>query len=210
MDGSYLVPRIRVDRPAREPDPGSPVGPLVVRARTRGGQDAGGPRLEDDDRGLGRSQARVRIEVAAVRRVVVERRPDACPLLAERFAGTDRVGAILQLHGCVRVCLEVDPPRRIAIAPAVHREGHEVRAVGVIAEDRLALLARASPDRAQDHHPEAPVGRRRAQSAATAGQTMDRSVAEPEEADEPSRRQERLPSGGRLGHVVFPPRVHTA
>ena len=59
-----------------------------------------------------------------------------------------------------------------ALAPAVHREGHQVRAVLVVAEDRDALLAGAAPDGPEPER--APlVGLRAPQADAAAGDRVD-------------------------------------
>lgn len=60
-----------------------------------------------------------------------------------------------QLDACLGASLEIEPPGRLGRAPAVHRQGHQVWAVLVVAEDHRALLAGAASDRRQAQHAEA-------------------------------------------------------
>ena len=64
------------------------------------------------------------------------------------------VGAALELNACVRQRAKVQPPGGILLAPAVHGQGHEVRAVLDVADDRGSLGARSATDRLQTQEAE--------------------------------------------------------
>src|SRR6185369_5631261 len=104
----------------------------------------------------------------------------------------------LELDRRVGLCLEVEPPRRIALAPAVHRDVHQVVAIGLVAEDRDAFGAGLPPDGVEPHRaplvwlggPDAPPAARPSNH-----RPMDR----PGGDDEPERRQERA-TLRRVGH----------
>jgi hypothetical protein len=57
-----------------------------------------------------------------------------------------RLAFALELDLGIWVIEEVQPPGRLALAPAVHRHRHDVRAVLEVGDDRLTLLAGAAPD----------------------------------------------------------------
>src|SRR5712691_11724435 len=99
--------------------------------------------------------------------------------------------------------LEIQPPGRFGIGPAVHGQGHEVRSILVVAEDGGALLTRAAPDGLQAQVAKLAAGRRRREPAPPAREPMDRAVHHPYAADEPARREPWSPLGfyGSARHV---------
>src|SRR5438046_2799925 len=97
------------------------------------------------------------------------------------------------------MCLEVEPPPRFRLAPAVHREREQVRAVLEIAEDRDALRS-ASPARRVDAQQAVRRARRSETSTATTD-PIDDAVNGPCESDEPAKRKKRSSLG--LLHAFF-------
>ncbi len=86
--------------------------------------------------------------------------------------------------------LEVQPPGRLRIAPAVHRHGDEIGPILVVAENDVTLLARATPDRLQSHHPPR-LGRNWAQPNPATRQRVERAVDCPGAPHDPPRRERR-------------------
>ena len=76
-----------------------------------------------------------------------------------------------EFDGRLGVGLQVQPPRRFGLSPAVHRRRDQVRAVLDVADDRDASLARVAPDRSEPEHP--PLAARR-------GPQADPSAGDPE------------------------------
>src|SRR5262249_18725795 len=121
--------------------------------------------------------------------------PEALALFALSDAGAHRASAILQDDLCLGPGAEVQPPGRLARAPAVHRERDQPGAILVVAEDHRALLARATPDGRQAHH-SGQARLRQPQATPAARESVDASMYDPGESDEPARRQLR-PGQGR-------------
>src|SRR5205823_3075011 len=102
--------------------------------------------------------------------------PQSITLLSgdrERAYGT-RVLARLANDG-IRVRLEIEPPRGIALVPAVHREHDEIRAVLEVADDDAAFLAGLPPDSREAQRAPAALIRRGPQEAA-ATEPVERSM----------------------------------
>src|SRR5688500_369979 len=94
--------------------------------------------------------------------------------------------------------LQVEPPGWLGLCPAVHRHGHEVWAVLVVAEDHAALLAGTATHRCEAHR--APSVRlRRPQAFSPPTEPVDRAVYEPSRDDDPAGR-ESWRSLRRFGH----------
>jgi hypothetical protein len=108
-----------------------------------------------------------------------------------------------QSNDGVRVRLEVEPPRGVALVPAVHRERDEVGAVFEVADDDAALLPGLPPDgREAQRTPAAPVRRGPQESAAT--ESVEGAMRAPGRVHEPPRRDVRR-SGRRIAHRVTSP-----
>ena len=119
--------------------------------------------------------------VRVVVRVVAELappRPEALALLADRGPRTDLARAGLEFDLGVRLSLQVQPPRRLRRAPAVHRHRDEVRTILVVAEDRAARLPGLAPDGREPHRAPLP-GPGQPEAASPAGDPMDRPVNHP-------------------------------
>jgi hypothetical protein len=108
-----------------------------------------------------------------------------------------------QSNDGVRVRLEVEPPRGMALIPAIHREHDEIGAVFEVADDDAALLPGLPPGgREAQCTPAAPVRRGPEESAAT--EPVERSMNPPSHVHEPPRRDVRR-SGCRITHVPTSP-----
>ena len=67
--------------------------------------------------------------------------PQPLTFLSRCEAGAHRSRRLMsQANYCVRVRLEIEPPRGMALVEAVHRERHEGGAVFEIADDDIAFL----------------------------------------------------------------------
>jgi hypothetical protein len=82
--------------------------------------------------------------------------------------------------------LEIEPPGRLRIGPAVHRRNHQVRAVLEVANDRDPPRPGPASDRGQPEHAPTP-GLWGPQSEPTAGQGICQSVAAPDRLNPPRR-----------------------
>ena len=122
-------------------------------------------------------------------------------------------GRPAQLDVGLRVRLQVQPPRRLARAPPVHRQGDEVRAVLDVAEHHAALAAGAPP---RDGQPQGAPLRRLAAATGRRRPPVTRysaAVHPPGEVDEPPRRQAGRPVRPRRplalslasGRPILPP-----
>src|SRR4051812_34454380 len=97
--------------------------------------------LEHDDGRFARSALREAVDVLTPAGVFAEAGPQSLPLRLCCNTGADLSPAVGQVDRRVRHRLEVQPPGRFFVAPAVHGEGHKVRAVFVVADDRHPRLA---------------------------------------------------------------------
>src|SRR4029453_19183504 len=91
-------------------------------------------------------------------------------------------------------CLQVQPPGRLAIGPAVHRHRDEVRPILEVGNDHTVLATRATPPGGEAQDPPA-VAPRTPESDPTTGDPIQTSVHRPRETDEPARRKPRPPLG---------------
>ena len=73
-------------------------------------------------------------------------RPEPITFLAFRGATANGTRTVLQLDRRVRLRLEVQPPCRLRLRPAIHGQGDQVRPVLEVADDRDPWLAGSSPD----------------------------------------------------------------
>src|SRR5687768_17880357 len=103
-----------------------------------------------------------------------------------------------QSNDGVRVLLEVEPPRGMALVPAVHRERNEVGAVFDVADDDAALLPGLPPDGREAQRTPATLVRRGPQESATT-ESVERAMNAPGRVHEPRRRHVRR-SGCRIAH----------
>src|SRR3990172_2168882 len=104
--------------------------------------------------------------------------------------------------------LEIEPPRRFAVRPAVHRHRHQVRTVFEVAEDDAALLASAAPDGGEAHGtPPARFGAPQADPAAC--DPIQPTMRGPGEPDKPSRRNP-YPLRGHRSALRRQGRVHAS
>src|SRR5205085_9132982 len=100
-------------------------------------------------------------------------------------------------HG-VRVRLEVEPPRGMALVPAVHRDRDEVRTVFEVADDDAALLPGFPPDGGEAQRAPAAFVRRGPQESTTT-EPVQRAMNAPGGVHEPRRRVFRRPRW-RIAH----------
>src|ERR687891_458482 len=112
------------------------------------GSSRRGTRLEHDDCGLSGAQRRPGIVLVAE---VMPPRPEAITLSAVGGTSPDGTEAVLELDLRVGLRLKVQPPRRLGIGPAIHRQRDEVGPVFVVADDRDPRLARTPPNRVEPH-----------------------------------------------------------
>src|SRR5947207_8743712 len=94
--------------------------------------------------------------------------------------------------------LEVEPPRGMALVPAVHRERDEVRTVFEVADDDAALLPGLPPDGGEAQRAPAALVRRGPQESA-ATEPVQRAMNAPGRVHEPRRRVFRRP-GCSIAH----------
>ena len=94
----------------------------------------------------------------------------------------------LQANDGIRVRLEIEPPRGMALVPPVHREHDEIRAVFEVAEDDAAFLPGLPPDGCEAKRAPTALARRGPQEA-PATDPVERSVDVPERVLEPRRRE---------------------
>ena len=96
-----------------------------------------------------------------------------------------------QLDGRVGLRLKIQPPGRLRVGPAVHRQRDQVRAVLEVPDDDAAGPTCAAARRGQAQC--APAARLGApQPQAAAGDPVDRSVGRPGETDDDARRKPRI------------------
>jgi hypothetical protein len=153
-------------------------------------------RFVDDHGRLGRPPARIRVELridrdpALPQPVTLLPCPSACAHQARLL--------VRQSNDGVRVRLEVEPPRGLALVPAVHRERDEVRAVFDVADDDAALVPGPPPDARESQRTPAALGRRGPQEPA-ATEPVQRAMSAPGRVHEP-RRWESRRSSCRVAH----------
>src|SRR5215218_7484605 len=119
------------------------------------------------------------------------------PLLGS--ARPHRAGLTGELDGRVGLGLQVEPPGRLRVRPAVHRQRDQVRAVLDVPDDDAAGPASAAarrrqPQRAPAVRPGAP------QPHPATGDPVDRAVGRPGETDDEARRKPRTTLAG-VGHT---------
>ena len=114
-----------------------------------------------------------------------------CTPPSERAAATDEIDAVLGMR------LEIEPPRRLAVDPTVHRHRDQLRTIIEIAKDHTPLLAGATPGGRKTHHP-LPVALRTPQSDRPP-EVVQIAMCGPSQAYEPSRREPRSLLGF-IGH----------
>src|SRR6266550_6106921 len=117
---------------------------------------------------------------------LAEPRPETLALLAHGRPRTDCARAALELDLGVRLGLQVEPPRRLRLPPAVHRHRDQVRPILVVAEDRAALLPGPAADGRDPHRSPAP-GPHEPQPASPTGEPVDCPVDRPGDTDETAR-----------------------
>src|SRR5215467_7764139 len=115
-----------------------------------------GPRLQCHDRCLGRSKRRIGVKVLVC---LAPPSPKARPFIASRGPGPDHAGPVGETNLGVRPRLQVEPPGRLALTPAVHRHRDDIGAILEIAEDDAAPLAGTAPGGGQLHRAP-PIGLR--------------------------------------------------
>jgi len=113
--------------------------------------------------------------------------PKSASFVPDGSPGADGTGSVDEIDGGVGMRLEVQPPRRLRFAPAVHGHRHKVGTVLEVAEDGNALGARPSTNRPQSQHPPL-VASRPPQAGAASADPVQRSVDTPGGPDEPTWR----------------------
>src|SRR5262245_60038794 len=103
-----------------------------------------------------------------------------------------------QSNDGVWVRLEVEPPRRIALVPAVHRQRDEVRPILEVADDDAAGPPGPAADGGEAERTPAPLVRRGPQEPA-ATQLVQRAMGAPRRVHEP-RRRDSWRSSWRVAH----------
>src|SRR5690606_28307413 len=140
--------------------------------------------LEHDHRGLAVPECGVLVEL---RLVVAPPRPEPVALLPGRRARPYPPLAADELDRRFRVGLQVEPPRRFRVRPAVHRQGDEVVAVLDIAKDHRAWLPGLATCRGDPHRaPPRPAGT--PQACLARQHSVERAMDGPRTPDEPPRR----------------------
>jgi hypothetical protein len=90
--------------------------------------------------------------------------------------------------------LQIEPPGRLRIGPAVHRQGDQVRTILEVTDDHAALTAGAAPDcRETRRTPSAAL--RTPQAHSGTANAAHRAVRGPDNPDEPARRIAELARG---------------
>ena len=165
---------------------------------------ASGPRprpwLQDHHRGLPGAAGGIGVEVPVD---LAPALPQPLPLLAPGGAAADQAGPVDEVGPDVGLGLQVQPPGRLAVTPAVHGQGDEVRAVLEVADDHRVLAARPAPAGGEPQG--APLaGLRQPQAQTAVAQAVEPPVGDPEEPDEPAGRKSWLPGrrAGRHGNVT--------
>jgi hypothetical protein len=139
--------------------------------------------LQYHDRSLGRPHCCVAVQLCVD---VTPSGPQPRPFLVLGGACRHPSGPADQLDGRFWMCLQVEPPSRLRISPAVHRQGDQVRTVLEIADDHAVIPPGAPPGRRQPQRaPPSRLGTPEPHPAAA--DTADRAVQRPREADEPAR-----------------------
>ena len=77
-------------------------------------------------------------------------------LVVFRRPGGDLAGSVDEAGRGIGVCLEVEPPGRLGLAPAVHGQGDQVLAVFEVADDHGAGAARPPAGCREDHGAQPP------------------------------------------------------
>ena len=124
--------------------------------------------------------------------------PQPWALLRGGGATPDGDRPILELDRRVGMGLEIQPPRRLGLAPAVHGHGHQVRTVLVVAKDGGTLAAALPADRLQPHHAPGLLGGR-SQAQPSAAEPMDGPMDDPGGADDESGWQPPARLAGGIG-----------
>ena len=138
--------------------------------------------VEDHDRGLGGTAGRVGVEVLVDLAHRSHSRSRSSPSAARVVTSVDRH----EFDMGIGMGLQVQPPRRFAVAPAVHGHGDQVRAVLEVADDHAAFVSAAPADRGEAHRTP-PVGFGPPQSQPAAAQAVHAAVGRPGQAHEPPR-----------------------
>src|SRR5688500_946998 len=154
------------------------------------------PRFEDDHRRLGGPPDRIRIDLRVDRDPTL---PQPITLLPRGRACAHQAWLLVrQSNDGVRLRLEVEPSRGMALVPAVHRERDKVRTVFEVADDDAALLSGLAPDGGEAQRaPAALVRGGPHESAAT--EPVQRAMNAPGRVHEPRRRVFRR-SGCSIAH----------
>ena len=92
--------------------------------------------------------------------------PQPITLLPRARASAHRARMLArQPNNGIRMRLEIEPPRGMALVPAAHREHDEIRAVLEVADDDAAFLPGLAPDGREAQHAPAALVRRGPQEA---------------------------------------------
>ena len=142
-------------------------------------------RFEDDHRRLSRPLARIPVEPWIDRDPAL---PQPITLVSRGRASAYRARKLVgQSNHGVWVGLQVEPPRRLALVPAVHSERDEVWAIFEVANDHAALFPGLPSDgRETKRTPPALV--RRGPQETTATESVEHSMNAPGVVHEPGRR----------------------
>src|SRR5919106_2818345 len=150
--------------------------------------------LEHDYSCLPGAQRRPRVVLVAE---VMPPRPEAITLIAVGGTSPDGTDAVLELDLRVGLRLKVQPPRRLGIGPAIHRQRDEVGPVFVVADDRDPRLARTPPNRVEPHRAKR-VRLRFPKAASTSGCPIDGAMHHPGDTNEQARRKPWAAASGRV------------
>ena len=160
----------------------------LFRALDWGSWNRFGRSLENHNRRLPGSERRIAVQL---RIYFPPTSPQPRPFLSPCSASRDHSAAVDKADACNGIGLEVEPPRRIAISPAVHRHRHQVRTIFDVPEDHAPLLAGTTPGGGQTHG--APtIAPRSPQSDSASCNAVYAPVGGPGEPNKPSGRNPRL------------------
>lgn len=146
-----------------------------------------GPWFQDHDCGLRRPKSRIGVQP---RIQLAPPCPQTRPFISLCGAGPHKSGPVGEIDSRIRLRLEVEPPGRFAVTPAVHRHRDEVRPVLEVGDYHAALPARATSSGREAQCAPA-VRPRTPQSDSATGDAVQRAVHGPREPDEPARRKSR-------------------
>src|SRR5918995_5403449 len=157
--------------------------------------------LQDHHHGLRRPERSIGVQP---RVDFTPSRPQARPFVSLRRSSPHLARSVDEIDARVGMRLEVQPPGRLAISPAVHRHRGKVGTVLKVGDDHAVLPSGAAPSGRQSQGPPA-VAPGTPEPDPTRGNAVQTPVRRPEETDEPAWRKSWRPLVLVRHHTLLSP-----